>query len=456
MFKATLSALFGGVLCMSLAAEAHADCSFEITNAWSGGFQGAIHITNSGTQTVSGWSLTLDFQSGESIASIWNASASGSNPYMLTAMAYNSQLAPGQTVTAGMVGAAPNGTAVAPLLSGDICGAGSTDPDPDPVCGDGAVQSGEECDDGNNTDDDGCSATCQTEYCGDGVLQAGEECDDGNNTDSDDCSTNCETAAADGLTAVTPISGGCQGYATRFWDCCKPHCGWPQNVPSGMDPIQSCNINNVSNGASYEMDSSCDGGDAFTCFSLTPWAASETLSFGYAATSSGDVCGRCYQIDFTGTGQYSSSDPGSATLVGKSMIVQALNIGYDVGGGQFDIMIPGGGVGAFDGCSRQWGVPSSDLGAQYGGFLTSCQQQLGYNASQEAYASCVSQQCMNVFEARGLADLADGCYWFAEWFGAADNPQLVYQEVECPAELVNRSALDRSPLNDINLSCGGN
>ena len=28
------------------------------------------------------------------------------------------------------------------------------------------------------------------------------------------------------------------------------------------------------------------------------------------------------------------------------------NIGYDVGGGQFDIMIPGGGVGLFNRCAK--------------------------------------------------------------------------------------------------------
>ena len=42
---------------------------------------------------------------------------------------------------------------------------------------------------------------------------------------------------------------------------------------------------------------------------------------------------------------------------------------YDVNHGQFDIMIPGGGPGAFNGCS-QMGI--SCAGAQYGGFLTEC------------------------------------------------------------------------------------
>ncbi len=62
-------------------------------------------------------------------------------------------------------------------------------------CGDGIVDPGEECDDGNTTDGDGCSSTCEIEscgYCGDGVVHPGEECDDGNTTDGDGCSSACE------------------------------------------------------------------------------------------------------------------------------------------------------------------------------------------------------------------------------------------------------------------------
>ena len=35
--------------------------------------------------------------------------------------------------------------------------------------------------------------------------------------------------------------------------------------------------------------------------------------------------------------------------VGKHLIVMSNNVGYDVAGGQFDVMIPGGGFGIFDG-----------------------------------------------------------------------------------------------------------
>lgn len=54
-----------------------------------------------------------------------------------------------------------------------------------PVCGDGILGAGEECDDGkdNNTGGYGkCNADCKLgEFCGDGVVQDGEDCDDGVN-----------------------------------------------------------------------------------------------------------------------------------------------------------------------------------------------------------------------------------------------------------------------------------
>jgi cysteine-rich repeat protein len=61
-------------------------------------------------------------------------------------------------------------------------------------CGDGILNQGEECDDFNTIDGDGCSSTCTiepTSKCGDGVLSGGEECDDGNNIDGDGCSSTC-------------------------------------------------------------------------------------------------------------------------------------------------------------------------------------------------------------------------------------------------------------------------
>ena len=68
-------------------------------------------------------------------------------------------------------------------------------------CGDGNKEGAESCDDGNAVPFDGCSSTCQTEpkctgtgctsECGDGLL-INEECDDGNTKDGDGCSSTCK------------------------------------------------------------------------------------------------------------------------------------------------------------------------------------------------------------------------------------------------------------------------
>ncbi len=82
------------------------------------------------------------------------------------------------------------------------------------ACGDGQRGPGEECDDGNTADDDGCNAACAVEdgwvcledgaglstcsaSCGDGLIDPGEECDDAaanDDTAPDACRTDCRFA----------------------------------------------------------------------------------------------------------------------------------------------------------------------------------------------------------------------------------------------------------------------
>jgi cysteine-rich repeat protein len=87
------------------------------------------------------------------------------------------------------------------------------------TCGDGVVNVGEECDDGNMADGDGCSSTCAEEYCGDGTVQAGlgEECDDGNTANGDGCSSTCQQESndcvADGYLQCGTIIDGNNGQA---------------------------------------------------------------------------------------------------------------------------------------------------------------------------------------------------------------------------------------------------
>jgi len=65
-------------------------------------------------------------------------------------------------------------------------------------CGDGDLQAGEMCDDGNTNNHDACPYTCQYAVCGDHVTydegSGTEECDDGNEDDHDDCTNTCTVA----------------------------------------------------------------------------------------------------------------------------------------------------------------------------------------------------------------------------------------------------------------------
>jgi len=67
--------------------------------------------------------------------------------------------------------------------------------------GNGMLDPGEACDDGNTRSGDGCPADC-TPPCGDGVLDPGEACDDGNTLDGDRCSADCRTL--DSIFLVSP------------------------------------------------------------------------------------------------------------------------------------------------------------------------------------------------------------------------------------------------------------
>ncbi len=62
-------------------------------------------------------------------------------------------------------------------------------------CGNGDVEAPETCDDGNNSDADDCTNSCETAVCGDGIVhdrQSGsEDCDDGNAAAGDGCSVVC-------------------------------------------------------------------------------------------------------------------------------------------------------------------------------------------------------------------------------------------------------------------------
>jgi len=251
------------------------------------------------------------------------------------------------------------------------------------------------------------------------------------------------------------------------WDCCKPSCSWLGSVPSFMQPAAEC----ARDGSALprpttwveELGSACDasvadgaGGPAFACLDHVPRVApladdpTARTSYAFAATPGVDprgTCGTCFELRFTGASGANGhvdtpADLGAARLgaLGKTLIVQATNIGYDVNFGQFDVMIPGGGVGIFDACSAQWDTARRNvsLGAKYGGLLSACMSSVPAAATNlDARKACVHARCESLFGGRAeLASTLAGCRWFADWFEAADNPQMLWKPVACPAAFV--------------------
>jgi len=92
-----------------------------------------------------------------------------------------------------------------------------------PFCGDGFLDPGETCDDGNNAAGDGCSATCTSELCGNNRIDQNEQCDDGNRVAGDGCSATCtsETQCGNGM-----INSGetCDDGNTKPGDGCSDTC----------------------------------------------------------------------------------------------------------------------------------------------------------------------------------------------------------------------------------------
>ncbi len=140
-------------------------------------------------------------------------------------------------------------------------------------CGNGVVEPGEECDDGNPDDGDGCSLSCTiengwsctgeqsmcTEICGDGLIAGSEACDDGF---TDDCGT-CDATCTDVGTGSTCGDGVVCRETEECDDGFTDDCGTCDATCSGPGTGSSCGDGIVC----PEMEA-CDDGftdDCGTC-----------------------------------------------------------------------------------------------------------------------------------------------------------------------------------------------
>jgi len=103
------------------------------------------------------------------------------------------------------------------------------------TCGDGVVDAGEQCDDGNQFNGDGCTTSCTIEVgfycpftggscysiCGDNVQASNEQCDDGNNLSGDGCDYKCQLE--DGYFCEQNTAGKLGPFAdTSYAQSCNP------------------------------------------------------------------------------------------------------------------------------------------------------------------------------------------------------------------------------------------
>ncbi|MEH1165440.1 cellulose binding domain-containing protein [Micromonospora sp. CPCC 205539] len=81
-------------------------CAVKYTpNSWNNGFTADVQITNTGTSTVNGWTLTYNLPSGQQVTSAWNATVSQSGSTVTARnLSWNGTLAPGGTASFGYQG----------------------------------------------------------------------------------------------------------------------------------------------------------------------------------------------------------------------------------------------------------------------------------------------------------------------------------------------------------------
>ncbi len=126
----------------------------------------------------------------------------------------------------------------------------------DGVCGDGAIDSPEQCDDGNLSNGDGCSNVCKIEVCGNGTVDAGEQCDDGNTVSGDGCGQSCWIEFC-GDSVVSPGSGEeCDDGNGISGDGCSSLCKNEGEPPSSS--ASSASSESSANSESNQTPSSQD------------------------------------------------------------------------------------------------------------------------------------------------------------------------------------------------------
>ncbi|WP_432154132.1 glycosyl hydrolase family 18 protein [Streptomyces tricolor] len=120
---ATLLLPLAGLVGLASPAQAatNATASFTKTSDWGTGFGGQWTIKNTGTSSISSWTVEWDFPSGTKVTSAWDATVTNSGDHWTAKnVGWNGTIAPGASVSFGFNGAG-SGSPANCKLNGDSC-----------------------------------------------------------------------------------------------------------------------------------------------------------------------------------------------------------------------------------------------------------------------------------------------------------------------------------------------
>ncbi|MGW3986035.1 glycosyl hydrolase family 18 protein [Streptomyces sp. NPDC004830] len=127
---ATLLLPFAGLVGLASPAQAatSATATYAKTQDWGSGFEGKWTVKNTGTTSISSWTVEWDFPSGTSVTSSWDADVSSSGTHWTAKnKAWNGSLAPGASVSFGFNGSG-SGSPANCKLNGGSCDGGTGEP----------------------------------------------------------------------------------------------------------------------------------------------------------------------------------------------------------------------------------------------------------------------------------------------------------------------------------------
>ncbi|MFF3911256.1 glycosyl hydrolase family 18 protein [Streptomyces sp. NPDC001848] len=113
-------------------AASTATATYAKTQDWGTGFEGKWTVQNTGSTTISSWTIEWDFPSGTSVTSAWDADVTNSGTHWTARnKSYNGTLAPGASVSFGFNGTG-SGAPSNCKLNGGSCDGGTTVPGDNP------------------------------------------------------------------------------------------------------------------------------------------------------------------------------------------------------------------------------------------------------------------------------------------------------------------------------------